>query len=74
MRGKLCRLDTDGLVLKAVVHPGNLRDRLGAKVASGALGTGFPRLRHVWADRGYARVPASWPHGLVAILADGPTL
>jgi putative transposase len=56
-------VDTLGLVLKVVVHPANLHDRLGAKLVLGALGTDlphFPRLRHIWADQGYAGALRQW--------------
>lgn len=45
-------VDTPGLLLKAVVHPADLHDRLGAKLVLGALGADLPRLEHIWADRG----------------------
>jgi putative transposase len=47
-------VDTTGLVLKAVVHPADVHDRGGGKLLLGALGGRFPRLRHIWADQGYA--------------------
>lgn len=53
-------VDTLGLLLKVVVHPANLHDRLGAKRVLGALGTGFPRLHLVWADQGYAGALRQW--------------
>jgi putative transposase len=53
-------VDTEGLVLKVVVHPANLHDRLGAKLVLGALGTAFPRLHHIWADQGYAGALGDW--------------
>jgi putative transposase len=56
-------VDTLGLLLKVVVHPANLHDRLGAKLVLGALGTDlprFPRLRHIWADQGYAGALRQW--------------
>lgn len=46
-------VDTLGLLLKVVVHPADLHDRLGAKLVLGALGTDLPRLQHIWADQGY---------------------
>lgn len=46
--------DTLGLLLKVVVHPADLHDRLGAKLVVRALGTDWPRLQHIWADQGYA--------------------
>ncbi len=53
-------VDTEGLLLKVVVHLANLHDRLGAKLVLGALGTAFPRLRQVWADQGYAGALGEW--------------
>ncbi len=53
-------VDTQGLVLKVVVHPANVQDRLGAKLLLGALGSAFPRLHHVWADQGYAGALGEW--------------
>lgn len=56
-------VDTLGLLLKVVVHPANLHDRLGAKLVLGALGTGLPhlpRLQHIWADQGYAGALRPW--------------
>ena len=53
-------VDTLGLLLKAVVHPANLHDRLGAKLVLGALGSAFPRLQHIWADQGYAGTLRQW--------------
>jgi putative transposase len=44
-------VDTQGLVLRAVVHPASIRDRDGVKlVLHGGVRTPFPRLRHVWLD------------------------
>jgi transposase len=45
-------MDTEGLLLKVIVHPANLQDGLGAKLVLGALGSAFPRLHHIWADQG----------------------
>lgn len=53
-------VDTLGLLLKVVVHPANLHDRLGAKLVLGALGDAFPRLRRIWADQGYAGALRQW--------------
>ncbi|HEX8982078.1 MAG TPA: hypothetical protein VF792_04865 [Ktedonobacterales bacterium] len=36
-------------LLKVVVHPANLHDRLGAKLILDALGDAFPRLRQ-WVE------------------------
>jgi len=44
-------VDTDGVVLRAVVPPANLRDRDGVQLVLRAGGrTQFPRLRQVWWD------------------------
>lgn len=49
-------VDTLGLLLKVVVHPANVHDRLGAKlVLVKTLGSAFPRLQHIWADQGCAK-------------------
>jgi putative transposase len=47
-------VDTEGLVLRAVVHPANIMDRDGVKlVLHESIRTDFPRLRHVWLDSAY---------------------
>ena len=53
-------VDTLGLLLKVVVHPASLHDRLGAKLVLGALGSGYPRLQLIWADQGYAGALRQW--------------
>lgn len=59
-------VDTNGLVLKVKVHPANVQDRAGAKllleplIAAGQSGAVFPRLRLVWADRGYTGALQEW--------------
>jgi putative transposase len=53
-------VDTLGLLLKVVVHPANLHDRLGAKLVLDALSTRFPRLQLIWADQGYAGALRQW--------------
>ena len=54
-------VDTLGLLLKVVVHPANLHDRLGAKLALvETLGNAFLRLQHIWADQGYAGALRQW--------------
>jgi putative transposase len=53
-------VDTQGLVLKVVVHPAGLHDRVGTKLVRQALNVVFPRLRHLWADQGYAGVQRQW--------------
>jgi putative transposase len=47
-------VDTEGLVLRAVVHPANIMERDGVKlVLEGPLTAQFPRLHHVWLDSAY---------------------
>jgi hypothetical protein len=47
-------VDTDGLVLRVVVHPANSMDRDGVKWAlHESSRTDFPRRRHVWLDSAY---------------------
>jgi putative transposase len=53
-------VDTQGLVLRVVVHPANLHDRVGAKLVLQGLDRASPRLRHLWADQGYAGALRDW--------------
>jgi putative transposase len=47
-------VDTEGLVLRAVVHPANIMDRDGVKlVLHASITRDYPRLRHIWLDSGY---------------------
>lgn len=47
-------VDTNGLVMKAKVHPADLADREGARVLLERVGESFPGLLgHLWADAGY---------------------
>lgn len=49
-------VDTLGLVVKALVHPADIPDRLGARWLLGQLqpaATTLPRLERIWADAGY---------------------
>jgi putative transposase len=47
-------VDTEGLVLRAVVHAANIMDRDGVKlVLRAGVRTQFPRLRHLWLDAAY---------------------
>ena len=47
-------VDTEGLVLRAVVHPANIMDRDGVKlVLHEPVRRDFPRLRHIWLDSSY---------------------
>lgn len=47
-------VDTEGLVLNAVVHPADVPDRDGARlVLEPSEEDELPRLKHLWADAGY---------------------
>jgi transposase len=47
-------VDTEGFVLRAVVHPANIMDRDGVKlVLHEPIRADFPRLRHLWLDAAY---------------------
>jgi putative transposase len=47
-------VDTEGLVLRAVVHPASIMDRDGVKlVLQEPVTADFPRLQHVWLDSSY---------------------
>jgi putative transposase len=55
-------VDTLGLLMAVVVHPANIQDRDGAKLAfAKALLSGpWPRMKLVWADGGYAGKLITW--------------
>ena len=53
-------VDTEGLVLKAVVHPANEPDGTGARPLLAALRGLLPRLELIWVDGGYKRAFADW--------------
>ena len=46
-------VDTQGLVLKAKVHPANVFDRDGIKLLLERVRKRFQRLPHLWLDAGY---------------------
>ena len=46
--------DTQGLLVGAVIHAADIQDRDGAPDVLAAIRHGFPWLRHVFADGGYA--------------------
>jgi putative transposase len=48
------------LLLKVVVHPANLQDREGAKLALAGLQHRFPRLHHLGADQAYTGPILDW--------------
>jgi putative transposase len=49
-------VDTEGLLLRAVVHSAGIQDRDGGKLVVAYLAEpdAFPRLRHLWADGAYS--------------------
>jgi putative transposase len=53
-------VDTEGLVIGAVVHEANIADRDGAKLLLAKIGEGLPRMEKVWADRGYNGKIGEW--------------
>ena len=46
-------VDTSGLLLSVAVHPADVQDRDGTRLALGELVWRFPRLGLIWADGGY---------------------
>ncbi len=56
-------VDTLVLIL-SVVHPADVQDRDGAKLAPAPLRDRFSRLRLIWADGGYAGAPVGWVNDL----------
>ena len=48
-------VDTEGLLLRVLVHPANVQDRDGGKMIVAEVATlgAFPRLEHLWADGAY---------------------
>lgn len=53
-------VDTQGLVLGAKVHPGNISDRKGAELLLPPLKSQLPKLEHIWADSAYSGKVSEW--------------
>ena len=53
-------VDTAGLVLGVAVHEASVADRDGARLLLGKVGEGLPRMKRVWADRGYNGALKDW--------------
>jgi len=53
-------VDTQGLLLKVLVHTANIQDRDGAQLLLADLPQRFPRLSHLWADAGYRGKCVTW--------------
>lgn len=49
-----------GLLIGLVVHAANIQDRDGAQLVLAKLTAGFPRLKLIWADGGYAGKLIEW--------------
>ena len=43
-------VDTQGFLLKVVVHAADIQDRDGGKLVLAGLPVAFPTLRHLWVD------------------------
>ena len=53
-------VDTQGLLIRAVVHPADMADRDGAKWLLAPLQDQLPRLRQIWADSAYSGKAREW--------------
>jgi putative transposase len=53
-------VDTQGLMIRAVVHPADISDRDGARRVLASIPERCPRLRHVWVDMGYRGELIEW--------------
>jgi putative transposase len=53
-------VDTQGLLIRAVVHPADMADRDGAKLLLAPLQGQLPRLQHIWADSAYSGKLREW--------------
>lgn len=65
-------VDTEGLLLKAVVHAADMQDRDGGQLVLAQIGQAFPRMRHLWVDAGYRGRLVTWVeetlHGRVEVV------
>jgi putative transposase len=53
-------VDTQGLVLRAVVHTAALQDRAAVPLLLAGAPERFPRLGHLWVDQGYTGTGRAW--------------
>jgi putative transposase len=58
-------VDTLGLLLVVIVHSAHWQDRDAARLVLALAYQRFPRLRHVWADGGYAGQLVTWTAGVL---------
>ncbi len=69
-------VDTDGSVLKVVVHAANVNDTTGGRLVMDAVRNQFPTLRILWVDQGYRGPYWQWlrldRHLVVEVIAQRP--
>ena len=53
-------VDTQGLIIRAIVHSADIADRDGAKLLLAPLQGQGPRLQHIWADSAYRGKTSEW--------------
>jgi putative transposase len=53
-------VDTQGLVIRALVHPAHITDRDGATLLLAPLQGQLPRLPYIWADSAYSGKARAW--------------
>jgi len=53
-------VDTQGLILRAVVHTADIPDRAGVPLVLRGAKEEFPRIEHVWVDQGYTGSGKAW--------------
>lgn len=53
-------VDTEGLVLRVVVHAADVQDRDGDQRVLAGSAERYPRLRHLWVDAGYRGPVVGW--------------
>ncbi len=53
-------VDTQGLIMRAIVHPADIADRDGAKLLLAPLQGRVPRLQQIWADNAYTGQVREW--------------
>jgi putative transposase len=63
-------VDTLGLLLVVVVHAANIQESDGAKLVLGRARGRFPRLRLIWADRGYKEHVVAWARAATGWLVE----
>jgi hypothetical protein len=59
-------VDTQGLIMRASVHPANIADRDGAKRLLAPLQGQAPGLQHIWADSAYSGQVREWIQATLA--------